>query len=120
VKNFNANQPNNLNIQYAIKGRAFYEFLKSNLTEDPKINRFLKFATIEIASGGVELKDYINIVQANLGITSSGEIPSYTNVVNGIGLFSSRTSVKRDNVAFTNMTRDSVVNGIITKSLNFR
>ena len=120
VRNLNANQPNNLNIQYAFKGRAFYEFLKSNLTEDPKISRFLKFASVEIASGGLELRDYINIVQANLGITSSGEIPSYTNVNNGIGLFSSRTSVRRDNVSFALMTRDSIANGIITKNLNFR
>lgn len=120
VRNLNANQPNNLNIQYGIKGRSFYEFLKSNLEEDPRITRFLKFATIEVASGGFELREYINIVQANLGITSSGEIPSYTNVNNGIGLFSSRTSVKRENVSFAIMTRDSISNGIITKNLNFR
>ena len=120
VRNLNANQPNNLNIQYAIRGRGFYEFLKSNLDEDPQITRFLKFASIEVSSGGLELRDYINIVQANLGITSSGEIPFYTNVKNGIGLFSSRTSVKRENISFAIMTRDSISNGVITKNLNFR
>ncbi|MFZ1702883.1 MAG: hypothetical protein WAT79_00975 [Saprospiraceae bacterium] len=120
VKNYNANQPNNLNITYSIKGRSFYEFLKANIEEDPFTSRFLKSGAIEISSGGVEIKDYINIVQANLGITSSGEVPSYTNIENGIGLFSSRSYLTRENISFTVMTRDSVANGTITKKLNFK
>jgi hypothetical protein len=120
AKNFEANQPNNLNINFAINGRVFYEFLKSNLTEDQFVNRFLKSASIEIASGGLEIRDYVNIVQANLGITSSGEVPTYTNIENGIGLFSSRTRLIRENIPFTENTRDSIANGIITKNLNFR
>ena len=120
AKNFEANQPANLNINFMINGRAFYEFLKANLTEDPFVNRFLKSASIEIASGGIEIRDYVNIVQANLGITSSGEVPTYTNIENGIGLLSSRSRLVRNNIPFTENTRDSIANGIITKKLNFR
>lgn len=119
TKNYIANSPNNLVLQYSITGRNFYEFLKSNLDTDPGITRFLKNGTIEIYSGGLELKDYINIVKANIGITSSGEVPSYTNINNGIGLFSSRTSIARKEISFTLATRDSVANGIITRDLNF-
>ena len=119
TKNYIANSPNNLVLQYTITGRNFYEFLKSNLDADPNISRFLKNGTLEIYSGGLELKDYINIVKANIGITSSGEVPSYTNINNGIGLFSSRTSIARKEISFTLATRDSVANGIITKDLNF-
>ncbi len=120
AKNFAANQPFNLNIQYAVRGRAFYEFLKSSLTVDPLINRFLKSGSIEIISGGEEIKNYVSIVQANIGITSSGEFPTYTNIKNGVGLFSSRTRLLRENINFANPTRDSISNGIITRDLNFR
>lgn len=120
TRNYVANSPNNLVISYSVSGRNFYEFLKANLEEDPTITRFLRTGAIEIYSGGVELKDYINIVKANIGITSSGEVPSYTNIENGIGLLSSRTSVIRSEISFTQATRDSIINGIITKSLNFR
>lgn len=120
AKNYVSNQPNNPFIQYSVKGRAFYDFLRANVNIDNRVNRFLKNGSLEISSGGVELKNYITIVQANLGITSSGEVPTYTNVENGIGLFSSRTSVTRENITFTNMTRDSISKGIITKELNFR
>ncbi|MBK8620444.1 MAG: DUF4249 family protein [Saprospiraceae bacterium] len=120
AKNFAANQPNNLNIQFAIRGRSFYEYLKSNLDADPLISRFLKSGSIEIISGGAEIKNYVSIVQANIGITSSGEFPTYTNIQNGVGLFSSRTRLLRENINFANPTRDSIANGIITRELNFR
>lgn len=120
IKNYNANQPGNLIIVYPVAGRAFYEYLKSNIAPDPFVNRLLKTGSIEVTSGGVDVKNYINIVQANIGITSSGEIPTYTNIENGLGLFSSKSYVIRDNITFAPITRDSVANGIITKGLNFR
>lgn len=107
--------------EYNFKGQSFYEFMKGAIEADPQVKRYLQGASLEIISGAREVRDYISIGQANLGITSSGEIPRYTNLTNGgLGLFSSRAYFRRDNIGFANITLDSLRNGIFTKSLNFK
>lgn len=107
--------------EYTFKGQTFYEFMKGAIEADPQVKRYLQGASIELVSGGKEIRDYISIGQANLGITSSGEIPRYTNLSNGgLGLFSSKAYFRRDNIGFSNITIDSLRNGIFTKSLNFK
>ena len=103
-------------------GRSFYEFIQGALIDkNPGIKRFFQNASISITSGGKELKEYVTIGQANLGITSSGEIPRYTNLSNGaLGIFSSATSITRNNIGLTPITLDSLRRGQITKSLNFQ
>lgn len=108
--------------EFAFKGRAFFEFMQGAFDEkSPNVKRYFQNASIIINSGGKELKDYINIGQANLGITSSGEIPTYSNLSNGgLGIFSSSISFARNNIGLSNITLDSLRNGHITKSLNFQ
>jgi hypothetical protein len=107
---------------FNVKGIAFYEFMQGAFTDkSPTIKRYFQNASLTITSGGKEIKDYIGIGQANLGITSSGEIPIYSNLSNGgLGIFSSTTSLTRSNIGLTNNTLDSLRNGVITKSLNFQ
>ena len=107
--------------EYATKGRAFYEFIQGAFEKNNAIKRYFQNASLVIVSGGQEVKDYISIGQANLGITSSGEIPVYTNLSNGgQGIFSSKTTFTRKDIALSNATLDSLRNGVITKSLNFK
>lgn len=107
--------------EYTYKGQAFYEFMSGAISVDPQVKRYMQNASLEIVSGGKEIRDYISIGQANLGITSSGEIPKYSNLSNGgLGLFSGRSVFRRDNIGFANITLDSLRNGIFTKSLNFK
>jgi hypothetical protein len=103
-------------------GKSFYEFMQGSITDkSPAIKRYFQNASISIISGGKELKDYVAIGQANLGITSSGEIPRYTNLSNGaLGIFSSTTNFTRNNIGLTASTLDSLRRGQITKSLNFQ
>ena len=103
-----------------IRGRGFYEFMSSNLTANTRIKRSFNDLSIQIISGSKEVRDYISIGQANLGITSSGEIPTYSNISNdGLGIFGSRTDIIRKNLILTPPTLDSLRNGFITKNLNF-
>ncbi|MFZ1560336.1 MAG: hypothetical protein WAT37_10455 [Saprospiraceae bacterium] len=107
--------------EYTFKGRAFYEFMQGALEKNPTTKRYFQNASIEVVSGAKEIKDYISIGQANLGITSSGEIPVYTNLSNdGQGIFSSKTGFIRSDIGLANVTLDSLRNGVITKSLNFQ
>jgi hypothetical protein len=107
--------------EYTFKGRAFYEFMQGAFEKDPAVKRYFQSASLTIVSGGQAIKDYISIGQANLGITSSGEIPRYSNLSNGaLGLFSSKTTFTRPDIGLANVTLDSLRNGVVTKSLNFQ
>jgi hypothetical protein len=112
------------NYTHTVKGINFYQFLSSVIpANDPAkpVTRRFDNITLKIVSGGVAIKDYISIGQINLGITSSGEIPVYSNLSNGArGLFSSRATFVREGMAITNTSMDSLRNGIYTRQLNFK
>ena len=60
-------------------GIEFYRFLSANIEVDANLQRVLTTIDIRIDAGGEELFNYINVGQANTGITSSQIIPNYTN-----------------------------------------
>lgn len=68
---------------------------------------------------GDEYDKYIQIKNAQGGITSVNFLPTYTNINNGLGLLSSRTFVKADRIRINQISRDSLSYGIYTKDLNF-
>lgn len=114
----NQSEPNNT---VSIKGVEFYTWLKGAIPVDPQAKRLTKHVDIILTSGGKELLNYISVGQANLGITSSGEIPTYTNLEgDGLGVFSSSTTLTRKQVGLAVPTLDSIRRGIYTKDLGFQ
>lgn len=104
-----------------ILGRSFYEFMRSNLTADPSINRVFKKMNLQIISADDQLRQYIQIGLANQGITSSGEIPTYSNLSNGgRGIFFTMTEFYSADHGLTKPTLDSLSKGIFTRALNFQ
>jgi len=106
--------------EVTVDGEEFYQFIMSSL--DPLENGIRVPTSIEIQvdGAGKELQTYLTILEANSGITSSQELPVFTNLSEGRGLFSSRyTAVEIDYVIGAN-TRDSLVMGIYTKDLGFQ
>lgn len=101
-------------------GNDFYSFLSGALTDDPDISRTFNSIEFELISGNQSIEDYIRVGQANLGITSSGEIPVLTNISDGLGVFGSTHTHKRSNIQLTQVSRDSLINGSITGDLNFQ
>ncbi len=107
-------------IMISIPGTAFYDFLAANLEVDGSI-RIFQDIDIVIDAGGQEIFDYINIGQANTGITSSQAIPSYTNLSNGgLGIFSSRNQVVFEDFNIDGEARDTLRDGIRTRNLGFQ
>lgn len=106
-------------LEYDINGTSFYTFIASRLEEDPSAVRVFQNIDFILQSGGQEILDYVSVVQANLGITSSQDVPTFTNLSEGVGLVSSRNSIIREDIPITPGTLDSLVNGIYTKHLNF-
>ncbi len=102
-----------------VNGVNFYSFMASSLNEDPNIIRVLKNADVILDSGGIDVLRYVQVGQANLGITSSQDIPIYSNLSEGRGLFSSKHRFVKPGIPFTELTQDSLSNGIFTKHLNF-
>jgi hypothetical protein len=119
-RNYSKLNPSDVTNSVKIMGESFYIWLKANIPEDPQVKRFVTSADIILTSGGPEILNYLTVGQANLGITSSGEIPVYSNIQNGgRGIFSSKTRLVRKNIIFSPVTQDSIQNGVYTKKLNF-
>ncbi len=109
---------------YLVPGRNFFQFLAGVIpASDPldPVDRVLDNIDMSIISGGEPIKDYINIGLVNLGITSSGEIPVYSNISNnGRGLFSSKTTYIREGMALATGSLSELRTGEYTKQLNFK
>ncbi len=114
---FNTTQP-----VYRIQklGEEFYGVVAGNIEDDPNLNRFFIDIDIEIVAGGEELEKYVNVALANSGITGSQELPSFSNISEGQGVFSTRSVLTVTGFSLTPSTRDSLIDGSETKHLNFQ
>lgn len=104
---------------YSISGRSFYDFIRSRLDPLPNLQRQLIGLTIYITSYGEEIADYVEIINANSGITSSQEVPRYSNIDGGYGLFSSTKVQSLSNLRLSNESLKELYDGEITGNLGF-
>jgi hypothetical protein len=93
--------------QFAFEGEKFFNFLKNELVKDPLIER--KFIDIDLVMivGSEDLKTYRIINEEITGIVQ--ERPQFTNINNGIGLFSSRFTKTRKGFGFADRTIDYLI-----------
>jgi hypothetical protein len=64
-----------------------------------------------------ELNTYMEVTEPSLSLVQ--ERPAYTNIVNGIGLFSARYMKSVDSLAVSQMTKDELRVNSKTKDLGF-
>lgn len=107
------------NTELLTLGLSFFNFIAENLTKDINIKRSLVSLDIIVDAGGQEILDYGRIGTANLGITASQEIPFYTNISEGRGIFSSRNRKVKSRVLLTEQTQELLSSGELTADLNF-
>lgn len=100
-------------------GIEFYQLMKNNIPADDNMKRIFQGIDVEIIAGGAYLEKYVNVSLANTGITSSGEIPTYTNISEGLGIFDSVNKYRRNGIGIIDKTRDSLKMGYLTRNLNF-
>lgn len=119
-KSFVWNVANNFDDTiFELQGLNFYAALAANLEAGDQYDRRFRFLDMIVAEGGEEIKEYVRIGQANSGLTSSQDIPVFTNLSEGRGVFSSRQESRNEGIPITTVTLDSLVNGQFTKDLNF-
>lgn len=100
-------------------GLNFYEFIGDNLEVKSGIERGLQSMTLVITGAGEAIDEYVSISLANTGITSSQEVPVYTNLSEGRGIFSSISESITPDLLLTDDSRDSLFFGQFTADLNF-
>lgn len=122
-------------MEIDINGESFLKLLNANLEEDPAIMRIARSSKYDgqdpgsgmlytgavdvfISMGGDDLYTYIQVNKPSNGIVQ--EKPAFTNISNGIGLFSSRSTHTVLAKELSESTLDSLCKGIFTKKLNFR
>lgn len=101
-------------------GADFFSFMAGALDADEAVTRVFNSAEFELISGSSAIADYIRVGQANLGITSSGEIPVLSNMSEGLGIFGATHTHIRRGIELTQVTIDSLRDGSATKDLNFQ
>lgn len=104
---------------FKFAAEEFYKFLGQAIDENPAVERTNLRVDINIVGGGAEFLEYLTISDANLGITSSNQVPVYTNLSEGYGIFTSKGFAAREGLYLNVVALDSLESGIYTKLLNF-
>ena len=122
AQNLPATEASNGIVAMKVKvfGSDFFNYVGNAIEKDD--SKFRRFESVDIIvrSGGREIKEYIDIGLVNSGITSSQLLPTYTNLSEGFGIFSSIDELRVNDHIIDNITRDSLVDGVQTKDLNFQ
>ena len=90
-------------FEVRLEGDRFFSFLREEIDDDDTKRYFIDIQAV-MTVGTADLETYINVNQPALGIVQ--ERPSFTNINNGLGLFSSRYTYVRSDVLLTDETKD--------------
>jgi hypothetical protein len=106
-------------MESKIPGDAFYSYINSHIPEDPSVYRVAGHFDFFFSVGGEELDTYNQVTIAQQGLTTGSVQPEYTNIDNGLGLFSSRFHKNILNVPIDGHTIDTLACSDATKHLRF-
>lgn len=131
VRNFNMFIPTeeyicNINqVCFEVDKQEFYEMITNNIEKDadntlPNNIRIRHFISLDVVVtvGATELYNYIKYNGPSLSFVQ--KINSYTNIHNGLGIFSSRTQGGYKGLQLHPQTLDSLKYGQYTKDLHFQ
>lgn len=105
--------------EYLQDAPAFYSFISREIETDPtKIRRFVNLDLV-VNGGTAELLEYQRVANANLGITSTQDVPTFSNISAGRGIFASTYTTVMEGIRLANPSKDSIISGRFTKDLNF-
>lgn len=107
-------------LQTELTSERFLNFLANNIEVDVNVvKREVKSLDFIIWAGSEDFLTFNQVALAQFGITSSQAQPTYTNVENGVGLFTSRFRKEIIDVSLTGPTIDLIACGDITGNLGF-
>ena len=103
-----------------LAGTEFYRFLNEKVLPSTDKFRYFENFDVRLEGGGKEIKEYLVTANANSGITGAEVIPTYTNMSEGYGIFSSKNVEILTNIKVTPATVDSMTINALTRDLNFK
>ncbi|MCY7408652.1 MAG: hypothetical protein LH473_00120 [Chitinophagales bacterium] len=109
----------NVEMFFDIPCDNLYTFLSANIADDADRFRVTKKMDFMFSVGGEVLDTYNQVTIAQQGLTSGQVLPTYTNIENGLGLFSSRYHKNVLSIPLDQRTIDSIACYSVTHQLNF-
>ncbi len=105
-------------FRFSFTSLDLYRLLGGNIQVDPNKHRHLSANPIDvyISAGTEELYTYMQVANGNTGIVQ--DKPLYTNIENGIGLFTCR-STQKISIQLHTETYDALDTSVYTRNLNF-
>ncbi len=102
-----------------INGGSFFQYLAAHIEENDNIRRIVKKECVDFIFivGSTDLNTYIEVSSPSNGIVQ--EKPAYTNINNGVGIFSSRFDKTVFGKQLDQKTIDSLTVNNLTRNLNF-
>jgi len=108
-------------MDYYLSGDAFFVFIGSQLKSDSvngqPVTRALRNCDFIFTVGSNDLSTYMDVTAPSMTIIQ--ERPAFTDIINGIGLFSARTVVGIDSLQFSPYTLDEIKTNPYTRNLGF-
>ncbi|MBX2874070.1 MAG: hypothetical protein KTR30_18275 [Saprospiraceae bacterium] len=109
-----------IRVSYFLRSGDFFQFLGGALPVLSAGFRVFDGIDIQLVAAGEEFLELTKIGQANLGITSANEVPIYTNLSEGRGIFSSKATALREGLLLGPVSIDTLQNGAFTRDLGFQ
>ena len=101
---FSQDLVSNNETKFTIEGGDFFNFLRVSLEKDNTKARYFNGIDLVMTVGSEDLETYINVNKPITGIVQ--ERPYFTNINNGIGLFSSRFTQVSSSFPLTSSSLD--------------
>ncbi|MEI7982408.1 MAG: hypothetical protein WCI71_12205 [Bacteroidota bacterium] len=98
-------------------GDAFYAVVGAKIPVDPAVTRSAYRAVFIFTVAAAEMNTYMEVTEPSLSLVQ--EKPAFSNIVNGIGLFSSRFINSTDSLTLSSITLSELKVNIHTKDLGF-
>ncbi len=96
---------------------SFYKNIQAKVPVNPGVDRVIGMVDFVVTVGGDDLSIYIDLNKPSTSIIQ--ERPAYTNVTNGIGIFSCRYT-KKYSFKLSQYSVDKLLNGEYTSQLGFK
>lgn len=107
-------------MEYPVSGDAFFIVLGGNIPVNPNVTRAARDAEYIFTVAADDLNTYMEVTEPSNSLIQ--ERPPFTNIVNGIGLFSSRYNNRVDNsrvLQISDMTKAELKTNPNTMNLGF-
>jgi hypothetical protein len=101
------------------KSPSFYRFLSDSIQPTSNFRYFEDF-TITLEGGGREIELFQETVSANNGITGAEVVPTYTNMSEGFGIFTSKNKLVVKNVRIDGQSLEKLIVHPLVRNLNFK